>query len=138
MSINSQRLVSAAKCTEVLNILNLEKSDLKYRQKTLEKQVAETDLTVEDNTVAISQLTFELETIQNALPNIPDGPEKLDLMMRVNDIENELMDLETESQVKGIVLRLRRESNLTITGVYLVGNGEDIGIVEARLAEVSA
>jgi hypothetical protein len=136
MSINTQRITSAEKCTDVLNAFNLEKSALKYRQTVLEKQIVETDLSVQDNTGAIAQINLELETIQNALPNIPDGSDKLDLQMRVNELENDLLDLETETQVKGIVLRLRREMSLAMNLAQQLANAEGLGMLEARLAEL--
>jgi lipoate synthase len=136
MNHNVSILTVATDVDALLEDFNGDKARLELRVASISNRVANGVTTVEELTTELQDTETSLQELTNALPNIPEGDFKNQVLNDINDLKNEVIMLNRRMRNNGPVAMYMQQVDLDLTADRVTAHAELIGQLQTRRTEL--
>ena len=138
MNYSLNQMTTIAECDALLNTVRSEKSDLAYRQTTLNYQL---ENKAEDSATFNAELNAATAELANLLPTLEtmtEGPHKVDAIERKMRLELRIFSMTNRADNYGIKAVLVREFDIARVEAQLTLADDLISQIEARKVQLAS
>jgi hypothetical protein len=113
MNYSLTLLATKPDCQSLIDIAVSEKESLAYRKTGLDRQRQNVSLTSVEIETELASVNAELAALQTVVDNLPDGPTKQDILVKVRKAEYKKFQLEQRKGNYGVLSVLEKEYDIS-------------------------
>jgi len=138
MSYNLQPITTIAGCDALINQANNEKANEEFRITSLEHQMSNKSAAAEALPAELNAVTTQLTAMTTAADLLPEGNDKMQLLIEVNNLETKKMRIEMRIENNGPEWVVDTKKEIKLAEAAVVVLAELITELQARKAELTA